>query len=58
MFQESTKSKLTVPVLNLLLNEHHLHHGKMKKAGKVNTINAWLANSEEHKIQQSVVLAL
>ncbi len=25
----------------------------MKKAEKVNTINAWLANSEYHKIQQS-----
>ena len=53
MFHKGTLEKLTVPALNLFLDRHHLAHGKMKKAEKVNTINAWLANSEYHKIQQS-----
>lgn len=53
MFHKGTLEKLTVPVLNLYLDRHHLAHGKMKKAEKVNTIKAWLANSEYHKIQQN-----
>ena len=53
MFHKGTLAKQTVPALNLFLDRHHLAHGKMKKAEKVNTINAWLANSEYHKIQQS-----
>ena len=53
MFHKGTLAKLTVPALNLFLDRHHLAHGKMKKAEKVNTINAWLANSEYHKIQHS-----
>lgn len=53
MFHEGTLAKLAVPALNLFLDRHHLAHGKVKKAEKVNTISAWLANSEYHKIQQS-----
>ena len=53
MFHEGTLAKLAVPALNLSLDRHHLAQGKMKKAEKVNTISAWLANSEYHKIQQS-----
>lgn len=36
-------AKLTVPVQNFFLGKHPLVQGKMKKAEKVNTINAWLA---------------
>jgi len=43
MFHEGARAKLTVPVQNLFLGKNHLVHGKMKKAEKVNTINAWLA---------------
>ena len=39
MFHKGTLEKLTVPVLNLFF-------GTMKKAEKVNTIKAWLANSK------------
>lgn len=53
MFHKGTLEKLTVPALNLSLDRHHLTHGKMKKAEKVNTIKTRLANSEYHKIQQS-----
>ena len=49
----STLAKLAVPALKLFLDRHHLAHGKMKDAEKVNIISAWLANSEYHKIQQS-----
>ena len=38
MFHEGTLAKLAVPALNLFLDRHHLAHGKMKKAEKVNTI--------------------
>ena len=50
---QGNTAKLAVPALNFFLDRHHLAHGKVKKADKVNTINAWLANSEYHKIQQS-----
>ena len=53
MFREGTISKLTVPVLDLFLYKLNLASGKQKKAEKVNKSNAWLANSEYHKIQQS-----
>ena len=53
MFREGTISKVTVPVLDLFLYKLNLASGKQKKAGKVNKSNAWLANSEYHKIQQS-----
>lgn len=52
MFHTEKISKLTVTILNLFPDEHHLHHDKMKKTGKVNMINAWLPNSEYHKIEQ------
>ena len=55
MFHSGKISKLTVPILNLFPDEHHLHLGKMKKRGKVNMINAWLPNSEYHKIEQRVI---
>ena len=38
MFHEGTLAKLAVPALNLFLDRHHLAHGKIKKAEKVNTI--------------------
>ena len=53
MLHEGTLAKLAVPALNLFLDRHHLAHGKMKRTEKLNTISAWLANSEYHKIQQS-----
>lgn len=51
MFHDGTLAKLTVPVLNLFLDKHHLVHCKMKKAEKVRKISAWLANSEYHTTQ-------
>ena len=55
MFHVGKISKLTVPILNLFPDEHHLHLGKMKKTGKVNMMNASLPNSEYHKIEQRVI---
>jgi len=49
-FPKGTLKKLTVLVLNLFLVRHHLAYGKMRKAEKVNTIKAWLANSEWFKM--------
>lgn len=56
MFLKGTISKLTVPILNLFPDEHQLRHGKMKKAEKVNMTNAWLPNSEYHKIQRKLFM--
>ena len=49
MFHKRTLDRLTVPMLNLFLERHHLAHGKMKKPEKVPTIP--LANSQVHRIQ-------
>ena len=51
MFHKGTLDRLTVPMLHLFLERHHLAHGKMKKREKVLTIQRWLANSEVHRIQ-------
>ena len=51
MFHKGTLDRLTVPMLHLFLERHHLAHGKMKKQEKVLTIQQWLANSEVQRIQ-------
>ena len=52
LFQKGALAKLTVPVLDLFLDKHHLVSHRMNKKQKVEMIGAWLANSEFNRIQQ------
>lgn len=55
MFHEGTLSKLTVPILNIFLDHHHLTYNKrMTKKERLQVIIAWLTNSEIEDLSQNI----